>query len=112
MAVLVWHTQTKTLTLIKEFAPGREEVAHGVVAGMYEKNKHDSPLQAAKYEVSVGPLLYQIGSIDRPFMLFLLALDEKPIPPNHRHVESRIYVLSCTDTRTYIPQRSGDLTEK
>lgn len=52
MAVFVWHTDTKTLTLIKEFAPGREEVAHGVVAGMYEKNKHDSPLQAAKFEVS------------------------------------------------------------
>ncbi|CAB1099379.1 unnamed protein product [Ectocarpus sp. CCAP 1310/34] len=51
VAVLVWHTQTNTLTLIKEFAPGREEVAHGVVAGMYEKNKHDSPLQAAKYEL-------------------------------------------------------------
>lgn len=54
VAVFVWHTQTKTLTLIKEFAPGREEVAHGVVAGMYEKNKHDSPLQAAKFEVSEG----------------------------------------------------------
>ncbi len=52
MAVFIWHTQTKTLTLIKEFAPGREEVAHGVVAGMYERNKHDSPLQAAKFEVS------------------------------------------------------------
>lgn len=51
VAVFVWHTQSKTLTLIKEFAPGREEVAHGVVAGMYEKNKHDSPLQAAKFEV-------------------------------------------------------------
>lgn len=55
MAVFVWHTQTKTLTLIKEFAPGREEVAHGVVAGMYEKNKHASPLEAAKFEVSGGP---------------------------------------------------------
>lgn len=52
MAVFVWHTETQTLTLIKEFAPGREEVAHGVVAGMYEKDKHDSPLQAAKHEVS------------------------------------------------------------
>eukprot|EP00752_Nemacystus_decipiens_P003331 g3082.t1 len=51
VAVFVWHTETKTLTLIKEFAPGREEVAHGVVAGMYEKNKHDSPLQAAKHEL-------------------------------------------------------------
>lgn len=52
MVVLVWHTDSNTLTLIKEFAPGREEVSYGVVAGMYEKNKHDSPLQAAKYEVS------------------------------------------------------------
>lgn len=52
VVVLVWHTDSKTLTLIKEFAPGREEVSYGVVAGMYEKNKHDSPLQAAKYEVS------------------------------------------------------------
>lgn len=61
MAVFVWHTQTKTLTLIKEFAPGREEVAHGVVAGMYEKDKHDSPLQAAKFEVSEGtPLLFKV----------------------------------------------------
>lgn len=69
MAVFVWHTQTKTLTLIKEFAPGREEVAHGVVAGMYEKNKHDSPLQAAKHEVSEGSYcikLYGTDSIDRP----------------------------------------------
>lgn len=54
MAVFVWHTDSKTLTLVKEFAPGREAVAHGVVAGMYEKDKHDSPLQAAKYEVSEG----------------------------------------------------------
>lgn len=53
VAVFVWHTESKTLTLIKEFAPGREEVAHGVVAGLYERSKHDSPLQAAKYEVSV-----------------------------------------------------------
>lgn len=60
VAVFVWHTQTKTLTLIKEFAPGREEVAHGVVAGMYEKNKHDSPLQAAKFEVSQSPRCYQV----------------------------------------------------
>ena len=52
MVVLVWHTDSKTLTLIKEFAPGREEISYGVVAGMYEKDKHDSPLQAAKYEVS------------------------------------------------------------
>lgn len=52
MVVLVWHTDSNTLTLIKEFAPGREEVSYGVVAGMYERNKHDSPLQAAKYEVS------------------------------------------------------------
>ncbi|CAM9446863.1 unnamed protein product, partial [Laminaria digitata] len=52
VVVLVWHTDSNTLTLIKEFAPGREEVSYGVVAGMYEKNKHDSPLQAAKYEVS------------------------------------------------------------
>lgn len=57
MAVLVWHTETKTLTLIKEFAPGREAVAHGVVAGVYEKNKHDSPLQAAKFEVSINARL-------------------------------------------------------
>ena len=48
----MWHTTSKTLTLIKEFSPGREVVAHGVVAGVYEKNKHDSPLQAAKFEVS------------------------------------------------------------
>lgn len=54
MAVFVWHTDSKTLTLIKEYAPGRETVAHGVVAGMYEKDKHESPLQAAKYEVSGG----------------------------------------------------------
>lgn len=52
VVVLVWHTDSKTLTLIKEFAPGREEISYGVVAGMYEKDKHDSPLQAAKYEVS------------------------------------------------------------
>ncbi|CAN0534828.1 unnamed protein product, partial [Scytosiphon promiscuus] len=51
VVVLVWHTDSKTLTLINEFAPGREEVSYGVVAGMYEKNKHDSPLQAAKYEL-------------------------------------------------------------
>lgn len=55
VAVFVWHTESKTLTLIKEFAPGREAVAHGVVAGLYEKDKHDSPLQAAKYEVSRLP---------------------------------------------------------
>eukprot|EP00904_Undaria_pinnatifida_P011178 jgi/Undpi1/7190/HiC_scaffold_22.g09664.m1 len=51
VVVLVWHTDSNTLTLIKEFAPGREEVSYGVVAGMYERNKHDSPLQAAKYEL-------------------------------------------------------------
>lgn len=54
MAVFVWHTESKTLTLIKEFAPGREEVACGVVAGLYEQKKHESPLQAAKYEVSTA----------------------------------------------------------
>lgn len=65
MAVFVWHTDSKTLTLIKEFAPGRETVAHGVVAGMYEKDKHESPLQAAKYEVSGGFVQSSHNSVPR-----------------------------------------------
>lgn len=52
VAVFVWHTESKTLTLIREFAPGREEVAYGVVAGLFEKSKHETALQAAQYEVS------------------------------------------------------------
>ncbi|CAM9739047.1 unnamed protein product, partial [Choristocarpus tenellus] len=51
VAVFVWHTRSKTLTLIKEYAPGRESMMHGVVAGMYEVKKHAGPLEAAKFEL-------------------------------------------------------------
>lgn len=76
VAVFVWHTDSKTLTLIKEFAPGREEVAYGVVAGLYEKDKHDSPLQAAKYEVSVSIIRAPRSMMHRRTISTLLASEK------------------------------------
>ncbi|CAM9466638.1 unnamed protein product [Chrysoparadoxa australica] len=73
--VFVWHTATSTTTLIKEFQPGKwwhtnkqmtdctcshdipssisglNEMGLGIVAGMYEPTKHQSPLEAAQFEL-------------------------------------------------------------
>lgn len=90
MVVLVWHTDSKTLTLIKEFAPGREEISYGVVAGMYEKDKHDSPLQAAKYEVSEAArrsakVACKVACLELSHMILAHASSPRYPPPRIQH---------------------------
>lgn len=51
VVVFTWDTVTSTTTLIREYNPGPETFLYGTVAGMYESQKHISPLQAAKFEL-------------------------------------------------------------
>ena len=51
ISVFIWNTTTSTTTLIKEFHPGSEKFLYGVVAGMYETSKHNSPLHASQLEL-------------------------------------------------------------
>ncbi len=51
VVVFAWDTRSKTTTLVSEYHPGANCVMKGVVAGMYELDKHASPLQAAQYEL-------------------------------------------------------------
>ena len=51
VVVFIWDSTTSTTTLIREYHPGPERYMYGTVAGMYENKKHDSPLEAAMFEL-------------------------------------------------------------
>lgn len=51
VVVFIWDTNTSTTTLVKEYHPGPDLFMLGTVAGMYEPDKHDSMLDAAKSEL-------------------------------------------------------------
>lgn len=51
VVVFPWDSVSKTTTLIREYHPGPEKFLYGTIAGMYEFNKHESPLQCAKHEL-------------------------------------------------------------
>ena len=119
MVVLVWHTDSNTLTLIKEFAPGREEVSYGVVAGMYEKNKHDSPLQAAKYEVSEAvtrstKAACNVACLELPHMTLTQASSPRSPPPcptlttvSHDYMHTVLFIFPLRSSRKKPTCREG-----
>eukprot|EP01071_Lankesteria_metandrocarpae_P006031 Lankesteria_metandrocarpae@DN4217_c0_g1_i3.p1 len=49
--VLPYCTTSKTFTLVKEYYPGPNKWAPGLIAGLYEPPKHSSALEAAKMEL-------------------------------------------------------------
>mmetsp|Transcript_15406 Transcript_15406/g.22888 ORF Transcript_15406/g.22888 Transcript_15406/m.22888 type:complete len:235 (+) Transcript_15406:55-759(+) len=49
--VFSWCTKSLSTTLIHELSPGKMSLNCGVVAGICEQSKHDSPLEAAKFEL-------------------------------------------------------------
>lgn len=51
VVVFPWDSRSKTTTLVREYHPGPEKFLYGTVAGMYELNKHTSPLECGKHEL-------------------------------------------------------------
>jgi hypothetical protein len=51
IVVFVWDSKTATTTLVREYHPGPHKYLFGIVAGMYEYHKHESPLQSAQHEL-------------------------------------------------------------
>lgn len=51
VVVFTWDSQTRTTTLVNEYHPGPNKFISGTVAGMYEIDKHSSPLEAAMFEL-------------------------------------------------------------
>lgn len=51
VVVFTWDTATSTTTLVNEYHPGPNKFISGTVAGMYEVNKHTSPLESAMFEL-------------------------------------------------------------
>jgi hypothetical protein len=51
VVVFAWNSTTKSTVLVREYHPGPETFMYGTVAGMYEFQKHSSPLQAAQFEL-------------------------------------------------------------
>jgi hypothetical protein len=49
--VFPWDSKTKTTTLLREYQPGPNAVLYGTVAGMFEKDKHQDPLECAQFEL-------------------------------------------------------------
>lgn len=104
--VFPWDTRTRTTTLLREFHPGVERVRHGVVAGMFEPNKHADPLTCAKFELEEEagvassrwvPLLRNSTSFDKysdALLVPFLALDCSPVEnPRPQDTEEYIEVL-------------------
>lgn len=52
MFVFPFNTREKTVTALREYAPGAHAFAHSFVAGMYEPSKHGSLEEAARAELS------------------------------------------------------------
>ncbi|CAM9423304.1 unnamed protein product [Discosporangium mesarthrocarpum] len=104
VAVFVWHTESKTLTLIKEYAPGREVISHGVVAGLYETSKHSGPLQAAQYELEEEAHL--MGGVWYP-----LLQDEKTTIAADKYSTNEFYCWLCVDPHTAKSPRPADIEE-
>ena len=50
--VFAWNTKTKTVTLIREYMPGSNQIMWGLAAGLIEAGKHDdNSLIAAQHEL-------------------------------------------------------------
>lgn len=104
IVVFTWDTTTKTTTLIQEYHPGIEKALYGTVAGMYEEEKHDDPLQCAMYELEEEahlesnnwiPLLNETVSLDKysdnKFYAYL-AIDCKEVI-NPRDIDAEEYII-------------------
>lgn len=72
VVVFVWDSASATGTLVREYHPGPERFLYGTVAGMCETGKHDSAIQAAKFELEEEahlqtdqwyPLLQEVGTM-------------------------------------------------
>ena len=51
VVVFVWDRHRSSCTLIQEYHPGVDRNMFGTVAGMFERDKHSSPLHAAQCEL-------------------------------------------------------------
>jgi hypothetical protein len=94
VVVFVWDSASATGTLIREYHPGPERFLYGTVAGMCEDGKHNSALEAAKFELEEEaqlqtdrwyPLLEEAGTMmpldkysNNNFLPFM-ALDCQPV---------------------------------
>ena len=88
--VFPWDIPTKTTTLVREYQPGTNKVMYGIVAGMYESDKHSSPLECAQMELEEEAQLQCDNWIN--------LLDEVSIPFD-KYSDNRFYTylaLNCT----------------
>lgn len=103
--VFPFNTRSKTVTLIREYAPGPHMESLGFVAGMFERTKHTSLEQAARAELSEearlkdGQLVALTGGMaadkySRNEFFYFLALDcEHDERPGVRDEEEWISVV-------------------
>ncbi|KAG0168171.1 hypothetical protein DFQ28_004929 [Apophysomyces sp. BC1034] len=52
VTVFTFNSVKKTTCILKEYAQGTNEVKYTCVAGLYDRRKHDSPLESAQHELS------------------------------------------------------------
>lgn len=94
VVVFVWDSASATGSLVREYHPGPERFLYGTVAGMCEGGKHESAIEAAKFELEEEaqlqtdkwyPLLQEVGTMmpldkysNNNFLPFL-ALDCQPV---------------------------------
>jgi hypothetical protein len=102
--VFVWDTRTRTTTLIQEYHPGIERLMIGTVAGMYERDKHSSALEAAQFELEEEAQLLSRQWIP------LLHIDQTVIPFD-KYSDNRFYAYLALDPELVETARMPDVEE-
>jgi hypothetical protein len=110
--VFPWCSATKSATLIREYSPACQSFDSGVVAGIVEKDKHASALEAAKFELEEEghltggtwfPLLSRTSGLDKynesRFHVFLVLDPSKATSPraldDAEYIEIESGVSAC-----------------
>ena len=104
VVVFIWDTKKKSCNLIREYHPGTNEFLYGTVAGMYEPQKHKSPLQCAQYELEEETQLYSNTWIP------LLENINTSIPFD-KYSDNRFYPFLALDCETVANPRKMDENE-
>lgn len=116
--VFPFNTSTKTVTLLREYSPGRNKETFSFVAGMFESDKHATLEDAARSELSEEALLKGgelVGLTDHQvaadkyslndYSFYLCLNAEKDDTPLQRDAEEWITVvdgLRLTDIREMV----------
>lgn len=104
VAVFIWDRASSTATLVQEYHPGVQRLMYGMVAGMYEGDKHATILDCAKDE------LEEEAHLSSDHWIPLLD-SNNTAAPFEKYSDNELYPFLALDCRPVLNPKPADAEE-